>query len=152
MTPRHGAQAARLGGERGGQLSRGRVLSPGHLGERALAAGQRDHQVLVAVLGADDARLADGQAGLPGDPAGGGAERGHSVLGSSSRASRAAMTGAAAPSRSSTCPNSPAPPPQGSGMSPSPASVSPPASPNSRILPSSWSRGGSGGSSRPEPA
>ena len=30
------------------------------------------HQVLVAVLGADDARLAHGQAGLPRDPARGG--------------------------------------------------------------------------------
>ena len=43
--------------------------SDGHLGERALPASQGDHQVLIAVLGADDARLAHGQAGLPRDPA-----------------------------------------------------------------------------------
>ncbi len=102
----------------------------GHLGERALAAGQRDHQVLIAVLGADDARLAHGQAGLPRDPARDG--RGHPAV-LSSRASRAAITGAAAPSRSSTWPNSSGPPPHGSGMSRVPVSVSPPTSPNSRI-------------------
>ena len=73
----------------------------GHLGERAPAAGQGEHEVLVAVLGADDARLADGQAGLPGDLARGGrTSRGaaapgseppagaREAVGSSSRASR----------------------------------------------------------------
>ena len=75
------AQAVRLGRERGRRLSRDRPCGTalradrGHLGERALAAGQRDHEVLVAVLGADDARLADGQAGLPGDLARSGARR-----------------------------------------------------------------------------
>jgi two-component system OmpR family sensor kinase len=74
------------------------------LGEGAAAVGQRDHEVLVAVLGADDARLADGQAGELSDPDGRGGGTAHA--GSSGRpsswASRAAMTGAAAPSRSST--------------------------------------------------
>ena len=56
----------------GAAVGRGR-----HLGERATAAGERDHEVLVAVLGTDDARSADGQAGLPGEPARGGGERGH---------------------------------------------------------------------------
>jgi hypothetical protein len=74
------------------------------LGEGTAAVGQGDHEVLVAVLGADDARLADGQAGELADPDGQGGGTAHA--GSSGRpsswASRAAMTGAAAPSRSST--------------------------------------------------
>src|SRR5207253_10532881 len=124
------AQAARLGRERGADLRRRCLLLVDHLGERALPAGQGDHQVLIAVLGADDARLAHGQAGLPRDLTRDGCVH---PAGLSSPASRAAMTGAAAPSRSSTWPNLSGPPPHGSGMSCVPLSVSTPTSPNSRI-------------------
>ena len=107
------AQAVRLGRERGRDLrGPGRVLTAAGaltgsrvgLGEGAAPAGQRDHEVLVAVLRADDARLADGQAGEQPDPVrqGGGTAHAGSPGRPSSWASRAAMTGAAAPSRSST--------------------------------------------------
>ena len=106
------AQAVRLGRERGRHLpgrarrDRAGVLTGGRdgLGEGAAPAGQREHEVLVAMLRADDPRLADDQAGQLPDPVGQGGGTAHagSPGRPSSWASRAAMTGAAAPSRSST--------------------------------------------------
>ncbi len=55
------AQAVRLGGERRGGI--GRYLAGDHLGERAPTAREGNHEVLIAVLGADLTRLPDGEAG-----------------------------------------------------------------------------------------
>ncbi len=71
------------------------------LGEGALAAGEGEHEVLVAMLRPDHPRIADAQPGQPGDPACGRTHR-PAPGGSRSRPSRSTMTGAAADTRART--------------------------------------------------
>ena len=102
--PGRGARTVSRIGDHARRGSIAWIESRDGLGEGAAAAGQGHHEVLVAVLRADDPRFADGQAGQPREPVGHGGGTAHAGVPErpSSWASRAAMTGAAAPSRSST--------------------------------------------------